>query len=192
MRSLVLFVLILGAVISLRIFEGFSSHYYSVGNDSMLPTLRKGEVVLIDMGAYSDNLPQAGEIVAIRYHGRKNFEIARIVGVPGDRVTFDKGKLFLNGISTQRSLMRTTPEMLDEFQEEIGPHKYLAWYGRTLQRIDAVPISLAKGEYFASGDNRDHATDSRIRGPVHMDDILGRAISIHESSDVNRRGLDLH
>lgn len=59
---------------------------------------------------------------------------------------------------------------------------------RYVKRVTAVPgdkvilnsgveLILAPGQYFVTGDNRDHSTDSRVFGPVGRDQLIGRVLN---------------
>ena len=62
---------------------------------SMAPTLQDGQVVLVNKLAYLFRAPARGDIVCI-WTGRE-FLIKRIIGLPGEGVALQNGKLYVNG-----------------------------------------------------------------------------------------------
>lgn len=78
--------------------------------------------------------------------------IKRIVGVPGDKVKITKGQLVVN----------------DMIIEE----KYLG--SNDSQNIKE--IVLKAGEYYLLGDNRQDSIDSRVIGPIKVDELQGRVL----------------
>ena len=75
----------------------FRSHYRLavVDGNSMLPTLRPGELLLVDELAYDQAEPRRGDIVVVRYAGE--WVVKRIVGLPGEEVEVRDGRLYVNG-----------------------------------------------------------------------------------------------
>lgn len=61
----------------------------------MAPTLRDGQWVLINKCAYLFHAPGRGDVVCI-WTGRELLD-KRIIGLPGEEVAFQKGKLYVNG-----------------------------------------------------------------------------------------------
>ena len=74
--------------------------------------------------------------------------IKRVIGLPGEEVSCEDGKLFVNG---------------KEIKDSYG-------IGLTDDFVFEVP----KGEYFVLGDNRENSMDSRYFGSFKKEDILGK------------------
>jgi hypothetical protein len=69
-----------------------------VASGSMEPTIRRGERVKINYGAYAMDGPQRWDVVAFEPPEAPKFVwISRVVAVPGERVSFDKGGIAVNG-----------------------------------------------------------------------------------------------
>ena len=66
-----------------------------VSGSSMMPTLRDGQVVLVNKLAYCFHAPKRGEIVSI-WTGRE-LMIKRIIGLPGEELSLHDGRLYVNG-----------------------------------------------------------------------------------------------
>jgi signal peptidase I len=121
---------------------------------SMDPYIRSGEYVLINTFAYRIGVPRRGEIVAFRHEGdARTVFIKRVIGLPGDRIRIDRGRVYVNGAR------------LDE--------PYVAHAdGRSFAQISVPPSSV-----YVLGDNRAQSEDSRFFGPVGDDRLIGRAIA---------------
>lgn len=129
----------------------------SVGDAGMGPTLEHGQVVLIDRFAYNVFSPKKNEIIAFAPNGgeRSIVYVRRIIGLPGDKIRIDKGKIYLNG-----------EEYQDKFTTE--PIK--------LPGLADSEVTVGEDEYFVLGDNRNLSEDSRSEaiGNVKKKDILGK------------------
>ena len=66
-----------------------------VEGESMLPSLRPRDVLLIDKFAYNNGPPSRGDIVMARYHN--GLILKRIVGLPGEDIEVKSGTLYVNG-----------------------------------------------------------------------------------------------
>ena len=119
----------------------------------MAPTLIQGDYVLVRACQDLAPAPQRGDIVVVAMpEGR---HVKRVVGLPGERVAFTDGMLFIDG---------------DRFLEPYlgGLPPYLG--------LEAADFLLARDEYFVMGDNRSHSTDSRHCGPVPRSSMEGRTL----------------
>lgn len=120
---------------------------------NMQPSMRDGDLVfyyrIIEYYA-------SGDAVVVRYRDRD--VISRIVAVAGDTVDITEDGLIVNGSLVQEA-------------EVLGP---------TTQFEGGVtfPLTVPAGEVFLLGDNRPHATDSRIFGCVNVADISGRVVGV--------------
>ena len=133
---------------------------YALSNvgQSMEPTLNSGEKVLVNRLVYEVKSPQYGDLIVFKPNGNVNahYHIKRVVGRPGDTVTIESGRVFVNG------------EPLDEkVRTESMTYAGLAEEG----------VTLGTDEYFVLGDNRNNSEDSRSAdiGNVKKEDILGQA-----------------
>ena len=121
----------------------------------MMPSLRPGDHVLVDVSAYREAGPARGDILVFsipRADGRS--DIKRVIGLPGERVVMAEGVLFID----ERQLAEP---YLGGLPSSVGLGEW-TW-------------DLGAGEYLVLGDNRAHSTDSREFGPIGADRIVGRA-----------------
>ncbi len=113
----------------------------------MAPTFRNGQVLLMKRFAGEYDY---GNIVILKQGNQKDL-VKRIIGLPGDVINLENGKIMRNGIEL-------SPYTCDE--------NLLAIY------------TLGDGEFFVLGDNYQDSIDSRQFGTVTRDDILGKIVSI--------------
>lgn len=121
---------------------------------SMEPLIHSGEYVLINTLAYRIATPRRGEIVAFRHEGdAREVFIKRIVGLPGDRIRIDRGRVYVNGTKLDEPYVRDADD-------------------RSLPEI-TVPSSSV----YVLGDNRANSEDSRSFGAVSEESLIGRAVA---------------
>ena len=129
-----------------------------VPTGSMRPTIHVDDHVLVNQLAYRFGAkPKAGDVIAFR-DGNAKF-IYRVVAVPGDTVEMRDDVLIVNG----------TPRV-EPYAIHISPDVPMIRNVR--------PLRVAAGEYFVLGDNRDSANDSRFRGTIPEERILGRMFHV--------------
>lgn len=143
--SLILFVVINAVSARIRV-DGFS----------MEPTLHSGEFVIVNKLAYKFGAPSLGDIIVFHFpRDPKQEYIKRVIGVPGDQVTIQDGKVFVNG------------------QEIVEPY------------ISAPPVypgnswQVPAGHLFVLGDNRNNSSDSHNWGTVPMEYVVGKALFVY-------------
>lgn len=126
-----------------------------VKETSMQPTLYENNYLLVNKQAYRFGDEERGDIIV--FHSNledKELLIKRIIGLPGDVITIDQGKVFLNGTELQEdyTLEGVTPGQLIDF-------------------------TVPEGQLFVMGDNRRVSIDSRSEevGCVDEDDVMGKA-----------------
>lgn len=129
----------------------------SVIGASMEPTLYNKNEVIINKFIYKLTDPKRWDVVVFRPNGNKNthFTIKRVVGLPGETVKIESGKLYIDG-----------EEMTSEFIEN----------GIADAGIAEDSILLGADEYFVLGDNLTNSEDSRFAnvGNVDKQDIEGK------------------
>ncbi|MEZ5992116.1 MAG: signal peptidase I [Planctomycetota bacterium] len=131
-----------------------------VEGDSMLPTLRPGDILLLDLTATPDT--RFG-IFVLDVEGEKhNPLIKRLVGLPGETVDVRFGRVFANELEVFPR--DGTPP--DVWNETRPAHARYYSGGRT----------LSEGEYFFLGDNPPDSRDSRAFGGVASSAVEGRVV----------------
>lgn len=129
-----------------------------VEGTSMLPSLEDQERIFINKFVYRWEPISRGDIVVFRYpHDPSKSYIKRVIGVPGDRVVIDRGRVYVNG-----HLLR----------EGYVPQQFIDYR--------SYPELLVPREsYFVLGDHRSMSSDSRDFGPVDQGFISGKAVFIY-------------
>jgi signal peptidase I len=111
-----------------------------VVGQSMMPNYHDGARHFINKLAYSSKKPQRGDVIALRAPNG-DVLLKRIVGLPGETISFEDGVLHING--------KPTPEN----------------YTQTLVPTDrGHRAELGEDEYFVIGDNRAITVLSPILG----------------------------
>ena len=187
---------------------------FKIPSGSMVPTLLVGDLILVNKYHYGVRLPvinrkiidlnpvQRGDVMVFRYpvDPRQDY-IKRVVGIPGDEVTYVNQTLSVNGqkVATQalgdfydEDSLRYSPQ----FSEKLGAaeHRILveprrqAYYGpdpKTFPNAgncrysaEGLSCKVPPGHYFMMGDNRDNSQDSRFWGFVPDENIVGKAFFV--------------
>lgn len=183
---------VLAIVLVLR---SFIAEPFRIPSQSMLPTLQKGDFILVNKFAYGLRMPvfetellklgepERGDVVVFRYPPNESLDyIKRVIGLPGDRIGYYDKRLYVNGEPVDERTLGDyrTPEGLsaDLYEEKLGKdwHKLL----KMPQRSDGLEgeLIVPDGEYFVMGDNRDNSNDSRVWGFVPERNLAGRAFLI--------------
>ncbi|KAF1019497.1 MAG: Signal peptidase I [Paracidovorax wautersii] len=195
------------------VLRSFLFEPFKIPSGSMIPTLLVGDLILVNKYHYGLRLPvlnkkitegtpvARGDVMVFRYPMNPNLDyIKRVVGVPGDTVSYLDKKLTVNGQPVPKT---TAPDFLDEqsmryekqFHEKLGgvdynilndpsrptmlpatydfPQKDLCTYS-----AQGFVCKVPAGHYFMMGDNRDNSEDSRYWGFVPDENIVGRAFFI--------------
>lgn len=178
---------------------------FNIPSGSMRPTLLIGDYLFVSKYSYGYSRhsfplsimpfsgrvwfdePDRGDVVVFKLpRDNKTDYIKRIIGLPGDTIQVQDGRLFINGELVQR--------------ERIGDFTYRNTYGsqlRVAQFVETLPggrkhfileegdnriydntreFSVPQGHYFMMGDNRDNSADSRSQvGYVPAENLVGRA-----------------
>ncbi|MFO1477175.1 MAG: signal peptidase I [Verrucomicrobiota bacterium] len=132
---------------------------------SMYPTYREGSINLINRLAYLHSRPQRGDVVALRLTAGNTLVpsfayLKRVVGLPGETVEFQNGKLLVNG------------QPIDE--------PYLNPAGC---EWNLPPETLEPDTYYVVGDNRAMPEERHEKGKAPFNLILGRVIPCKKSHD---------
>ena len=128
-----------------------------VDGDSMLPTLTTDERLFVEkISKLSEDGLNIGDIIIVHYPGEENKSyVKRIVGLPGDKLKVENGKLWRNGVLIQENYTLDS-RMNYDFEEYIVP----------------------EDSYFVMGDNRNDSMDSRVVGSISRSEIVGHAVCV--------------
>ncbi|MEP7299767.1 MAG: signal peptidase I [Burkholderiales bacterium] len=190
---------------------------FKIPSGSMIPTLLVGDLILVNKYHYgvrlpvinkkiiANNDPKRGDVMVFRYPKDTSIDyIKRVVGVPGDEVSFREQRLYVNGVAAP--LEQTPPPgfydedlrlYFPEYKEKLGEveHKILLnvqsqpFYGpedkitfpfreNCRYSAEGVTCKVPPGHYFMMGDNRDNSQDSRWWGFVPDENIVGKAFLV--------------
>lgn len=119
---------------------------------SMQPTYHDGQIDCVNLLAYRHHEPQRGDIVSVRLAGPSVMYMKRIIGLPGETVSFHRGHVYING------------EPLDE--------PYLKF------PCDWEEASIPCGptQYYVVGDNRSMPFLLHTQGRAERDHIFGKVL----------------
>ena len=185
-----------------------------VPSGSMEPTLRVGDYLLVNHLAYGPRLPftntaielgqpKRGDVVVFRYPlDVSQFYVKRLVGMPGDRVSFRDGAVSINGAAIDIEMLADS--IADEDQGQWLVREKASGESHTLkinpfmqgrltplnmadpglakhcksERAGAWECSVPAGHYMMLGDNRDNSSDSRIWGFLPHQQVYGKAVRV--------------
>jgi signal peptidase I len=187
--SLIELVVIVAIALGLALgIQAFLVKPYKIPSESMVPTLKVGQRVLVDRIGNRFSEPHVGEVIVFhpptgsdsdtcgnrhvkqgqacdrptRTEASINF-IKRVVGLPGDTIAIRHGHVYRNG---RREQDRYINNSCTPGQDGRGCNL-------------ATPITVPQGHFFMMGDNRGNSDDSRFWGPVPRKWIVGDAFATY-------------
>lgn len=177
---------------------------YVVPTGSMEPTLKTGDRLYALKCAYDIRFPftewmllstgtvKRGDVILFRSPKDPSITfVKRAVGLPGDRLEFRNGALFVNGEEVRKSVFPGREVMYDIndkesktlYVENLGDVRHYAILRNFGGLNRNMPETVIPPDHlFAVGDNRDDSHDSRAWGFVPMENLKGRAMFIWFSS----------
>ena len=149
-------ILIVAALVIAIVIRTFVFQAFYIPSESMVPTLRVGDRVLVNKLSYKLHDPRRGDIVVFKAPPAAETAdikdlVKRVVGLPGETIEGKDGRIFINGTVLSEPYL---PK--DVKSRTFGPEK--------------VPPD----SYFMLGDNRQYSKDSTFFGPIKRDKFIGR------------------
>ncbi|SDV50990.1 signal peptidase I [Chitinasiproducens palmae] len=195
------------------VLRSFIIEPFKIPSASMVPTLQVGDFIVVNKFSYGLRLPvlnrkvvplgdpQRGDVVVFRYPEDESVDyIKRVVGLPGDTVSYQDKRLTINGQPVPEQAL---PDYFDaervnyakQYREDLLGRKHLILNNPSVppyvlgasqfpnreacQYNDrGVVCKVPAGSYFVMGDNRDNSADSRYWGFVPDRNLVGRAFFI--------------
>lgn len=166
---------------------------FRVDGSSMLPTLKNGEMILVNRNAYRElnmgdfvdwipgipeqnwftiidwGTPDRGDVIVFTppEPGDQKPYIKRVIGLPGDHVQItEENIVYVNGVA------------LDE--------EYIGTYPSECVRVSNFPycdVTVPEGHFFVMGDHRNNSQDSRFFSVVAEERIIGKAWMVYWPMD---------
>jgi signal peptidase I len=175
------------------VLRSFLVEPFQIPSSSMVPTLQVGDYILVNKFTYGIRLPvtrtkvfdlnepQRGDVmVFFPPHMNETYYIKRVVGLPGDTVSYRNKRLYINGEPVSHEPVAVMPGPNARYRlglEELGEARHLMQVDEGRIPRDFIVV-VKPGHYFMMGDNRDNSSDSRVWGQVPEKDIVGKAFAI--------------
>jgi signal peptidase I len=119
---------------------------------SMEPTYHDHTINFINRLSYLHSEPRHGDVVGIRFAGDRLMLLKRIVGLPGETISYSGGHVCINGVRQDEPYLKLCTDW------EMG--------GRT----------LGPDEYYVVGDNRSMPQENHMEGITKRWRIVGKAL----------------
>jgi len=201
-------------IIVVFLLRSFLFEPFKIPSGSMIPTLLINDLILVNKFHYGvrlpvintkvfdNNTPQRGDVMVFRYPPKPSLDyIKRVVGVPGDEVSYLNKKLTINGKPLSMSALpdyfdQDTMRYSKQFEETTSGDKIyrllndedrpafipgaddFQYKENCRYSSEGVVCKVPEGHYFMMGDNRDNSLDSRYWGFVPDKNIVGKAFFV--------------
>jgi len=190
---------------------------FRIPSGSMMPTLLVGDFILVNKFAYGIRMPvtktkligvgepERGDIVVFRWPVNPRLDyIKRVVGLPGDRIRYQKKTLFINGqpvpiepvgqYQPEGSGMRALGsvegrELLGDTRHAVLVNPMAPDFSPSCGFLGHKEVSVPDGHFLMVGDNRDDSNDGRCWGFVPEENLVGKAFFVWLSWDWKRSGF---
>ncbi|HEY2410265.1 MAG TPA: signal peptidase I [Polyangiaceae bacterium] len=148
---------------------------FHVPSNSMYPSLSSGDHVMVSKRARN---PTRGALVAFRAGRDKGTVLLkRIVGLPGQTIRFVGDDVIVNGARLAHTRLgtrcRSSVGHCELVEETLGDISYTLAITDTQLGLHSEMVTIPAGHVFVLSDNRAQGVDSRLMGPIPIDDIVG-------------------
>lgn len=178
--------------------RSFLAEPFRIPSGSEKPGLLVGDFIVANKFAYGLRLPvlrtqlvhvgepKRGDTTLFRPPRNPSiYYIKRIVGVPGDHISYINKVLYINGVEAKQKFLKQVTDKDDNgnvqtqdmMEEDLMGVKHTI-YVRPDRLAEDGSWVVPPGHYFAMGDNRDGSNDSRYWGFVPEHNLVGKAFLI--------------
>lgn len=150
---------------------------YQVNGPSMQTTLHnQNRLIVVKLARTWSRItghpyiPNRGDIIIFHENGLYNSDgvpentlVKRVIGLPGDKMVFANGTITIFN---------------SQHPKGFNPDKTMS-YGKVIPYTSAPPITtiiVPKDHVFVMGDNRTDSLDSRVFGPIDVNQIIGKLV----------------
>ena len=171
---------------------------YLIPSESMEQTLLVGDFLLVNKQVYAPEGPlsrwmlpyrevERGDIVVFHHPQPHPFLVKRVVGLPGDRLRIEDGRVTVNGLMLDEPYAAFEPVPPNPFRDNFPASVYTdpqvdpVWWKQMQSLTRNGELIVPAGQYFVLGDNRNHSEDSRFWGFVPRTQIVARPLVIYFS-----------
>ena len=219
-------------ILAVFLLRSFLVEPFKIPSGSMIPTLQVGDFILVNKFTYGIRLPivskklveinspKRGDVMVFHYPENPSVDyIKRVVGLPGDSITYRNKKVFVNGAPQEQqhdgeyNYVESGLKFAhtERYNENLDGHTHAILINPEVPGIhlgaiaefphreacsysdDEVRCTVPSGHYFMLGDNRDNSRDSRYWGFVPDNMIVGKAFLIWMNfGDLKRVGLSIN
>lgn len=171
---------------------------FLIPSESMEHTLLVGDFLLVNKQIFapanrvSDYLlpyrpVQRGDIIIFHHPQPHPYLVKRVVGLPGDRVRIEDGRVTVNGFVLDEPYVAFEPAAPNQFLDHFPATQYTdpevdpEWWKQMQHLTHNGELIVPPNDYFVLGDNRNHSFDSRSWGFVPREAIIARPLVIYFS-----------
>lgn len=152
LREILDLIVLVGAIYAL---VNLTTVRFIVKGPSMEPNFQDGQFLIVSRINYMLGEPQHGDIIVFHFPDNPSEDyIKRVIGVPGDKVEFRGGLLYVN------DQVQEEPYINEECTRNCGDQTW----------------NLEDDQFFVMGDNRNRSQDSRSFGVVERKYIVGEVV----------------
>ena len=177
------------------ILRSFLIEPFRIPSGSLEPTLLVGDFVAVNKFAYGLRLPvldkkvvsiadpKTGEVAVFRWPPDPSYDyIKRVIGVPGDKISYHNKVLTVNGQEAKQTFVEYTIDEssgkpVSKYKENLNGVVHDIFVRSDIPAVD-FDIEVPEGNYFMMGDNRDDSADSRFWGFVPDSYFRGKAFLV--------------
>jgi signal peptidase I len=168
---------------------------FRIPSGSLEPTLLVGDFVAVNKFIYGLRLPvwekkvlsianpETGEVAVFRWPPDPSFDyIKRVIGVPGDKISYHNKVLTINDKEAKQTFVEYTIDessgnAVSKYKENLNGIVHDIFIRTDVPATD-FDVVVPAGSYFMMGDNRDDSADSRFWGFVPDANLRGKAFMV--------------
>lgn len=196
-------------LLAVLIIRSFVVQAFRVPTGSLEPTILPGELIVVNQYAYGLRLPighhkilnvgspKRGDLVVFWWPvDPKTIFVKRVVGIPGDTLSYTNKVLTVNGEKADQVYLMDAIDIekglnlpVKKYTEDLTGRLHEIFLRPNFNLSGDFEITVPEGHYFMMGDNRDNSIDSRAWGfvPEHL--LIGKAFYVLFSWDTEKTGV---